>query len=99
MMWQSHIQNTEFYRLAESQGGFEISIPVFALCSSSFPSHQESQFGIPGLLMLGRGGGQVVQGWEEQGLCIQTLSGGSRVGENVILFEQFAGISKLIPVN
>lgn len=40
-----------------------------------------------------------MQGQEEQGLCLQSLSGGSRVGENVILFEQFAGISKLVPVN
>lgn len=36
-------------------------------------------------------------GPEEQGSCVQSLSGGSKVGENV--FELFSGISKLIPVN
>lgn len=53
-------------------------------------------------LVLQRGGDwgwQVVQGWEEQGLCLQSLSGSSGVGENVILFEQFEGISKLVPEN
>lgn len=97
-MWLCHIQNLEFYRLPESQGGLEIPIPVFALRSSSCPGHQEPQFGIPGAAEQGWGW-QVRQGPEEQGLCVQSLSGGSRVGENVILPEQLTGISKLVPVN
>ena len=40
-----------------------------------------------------------MKGREEQGLYLQSLSGGSRVGESVILFEQFIGIPKLVPVN
>lgn len=41
---------------------------------------------------------QVMQGQGSRD-CVYSLSGGSRVGENVILFEQFAGILKLVPVN
>lgn len=36
-------------------------------------------------------------GSEELGSCVQSSSGGSKVGENV--FELFSGIPKLIPVN
>lgn len=97
-MWLSHIQNMEFYRLPESQGDLEISIPMFTLRSCSCSGHQEPQFGIPGAAEEGWGW-QVRHGPEEQGWCVQSLSGGSRVGENVILSEQFAGILKLVPVN
>lgn len=52
-----------------------------------------AQGGGAGLGMAGPAGS------EEQGSCVQSLRGGSKVGENVIVFELFSGISKLIPVN
>lgn len=55
-------------------------------------------------LVLRRGGGlgaagSVGSGGSRVGVHRAYVCGGSRVGENVILFQQFAGISKLVPVN
>lgn len=70
-----------------------ISIPVFAPRSS--PSGVVwHPYCWPDAAERRRAGAAGSAGSEEQCLCIESLSGGSRVGENA-LFEQFEGISKL----